>query len=420
MPRTYQEILVDLYALEANKGMDFRLSRLDPVLDDLGNPQRSFACVHVGGTNGKGSTCAMIESALRAGGHRTGLYTSPHLVSFRERIRIAGVPIDRQAVVRQVEAVYAAMLRTGTELTFFEIATIAAFLEMRDQKVTIAVVEVGLGGRLDATNVVHGEVAVLTSVGLDHTEYLGPTIGDVAREKSAIIKKGSVAVVGLLEPRALAVVSARAAEVGAPLLVYGRDFSGHDADASGVSAPRLSGGHQRRNAALAQAALGLLNDRFPVSEAEREKGIASARWPGRLEVVRPGDGSGTLVLDAAHNPEAVSSLIDALPLVAPSRPRVLVFAAMRDKDWPAMLEALRPHFDRFVFAPLPMPRAENPTRFLAKVPDGVVAASPVDALELAQEAACTHGSVVVAGSIYLLGHLYRKVGGTLLEENLED
>ena len=187
MPGTYEQTLADLYALEAKKGMDFRLSRLDPVLEALGHPERAFACVHLAGTNGKGSTAAMIEAALRAGGHRTGLYTSPHLVSFRERIRIGGVPITREAVVRQVEAVRAASARTGADLTYFEIATLAAFLELREREVEVAVLEAGLGGRLDVTNVAHGDVAVVTSVGIDHAEFLGHTIAEVAREKAAII-----------------------------------------------------------------------------------------------------------------------------------------------------------------------------------------------------------------------------------------
>ncbi len=425
MPGTYQQTLSALYALEARKGMDFRLSRLDPVLAVLDHPERAFACVHIAGTNGKGSTASMIESALRAGGHRTGLYTSPHLVSFRERVRVGGVPITQEAVVRHVEDVRAAMESAHEDLTFFEIATLAAFLELRERRVDIAVIEAGLGGRLDVTNVVYGDVAVITSVGIDHAEFLGSTIATVASEKAAIIKPGSVAVTGALDAEADAVVAARVAEVGVRRLAFGYDFdafapllAGQAAQASG---PRgLAGLHQVRNAAVAAAAVGALAGRFPVSDADRDRGILEVRWPGRLEVLGRRRGDGPLVLDAAHNPEAASALALCLDQVAPQRPRVLVFAAMVDKDWRAMLGVLAPHFDRIVVTSLAMRRAERPERFLESVPAALVAADPGSALDLAEDAASAHGSIVVAGSIFLLGNLYRAAGGTLLEEDLAD
>lgn len=424
MPRTYHQTLTALYALEAKKGMDFRLSRLDPVLEALGHPERLPACVHLAGTNGKGSTAAMIESALGAGGHRTGLYTSPHLVSFRERIRVAGVPITEEAVVRHVESVRTAMAATGADLTFFEITTLAAFLEMREQRVEIAVIEAGLGGRLDVTNVVRGDVAVVTSVGLDHREFLGDTIAEIAAEKAAIIKAGAVAVTGLLDADADAAVAARVAEVGATRLALGRDFGLFEPllaeSRKGPQEARrgLAGRHQARNAAVAAAAVAALAPRFPVAEADRDRGILAARWPGRLEVLARRGGDGALILDAAHNPEAALALAASLDEFAPGRPRVLVFAAMADKDWRAMLATLAPRFDRVFVTALPMPRAERPERFLEAVPDAVVTSDPRDALERAEAAASAHGSIVVAGSIFLLGNLYRAAGGTLLEEDL--
>jgi dihydrofolate synthase / folylpolyglutamate synthase len=423
VPRTYEQTLASLYALEAKKGMDFRLSRLDAVLDDLGHPERAFACVHLAGTNGKGSTAAMIDSALREGGHRTGLYTSPHLVSFRERIRVAGTPISREAVVRHVAHVEDATARTGSSLTFFEITTIAAFLEMREREVEIAVVEAGLGGRLDVTNVVHGDVAVITSVGIDHAEYLGNTIVEVAREKAAIIKAGATAVSGALPGEAFGVVAARVAEVRASWLAFGRDFAEFEPLVAAQSEKRsgaLAGAHQLRNAGVAAAAVRSLSARFPVTAGELERGIVGARWPGRLELLRRRRGDGPLVLDAAHNPEGAAALAASLDEVAPAHPRVLVFAAMADKDWRAMLAVLAPHFERVVFAPMPMPRAEAPERFLEALPSGVVARTGAEAIDIAEEAAAAHGSVVVAGSIFLLGNLYRSAGGTLLETDLAD
>lgn len=423
MSETYEQLLASLYALEAKKGMDFRLSRLDPVLAALGHPELALpACVHVAGTNGKGSTSAMIDAALRAGGWRTGLYTSPHLVSFRERIRIDGVPVSRDAVVARVQEVRAAMESAAVSLTFFEIATLAALLEMRASEVDVAVLECGLGGRLDVTNVVRGDVAVLTSVGIDHAEFLGDTIEAIAREKAAIIKAGAVAVTGLLPAEATAVVAARVAEVGASWRAYGRDFGAFEplADARRRGEGRgLAGAHQMVNAAVAAAAVEALGPRRPVPVEARDRGILGARWPGRLEVLER-RGRPRVVLDAAHNPEAARVLAESLDDIAPGRPRVLVFAAMRDKDWPAMLGMLAPRFDRVVFAPLPMPRAEDPRTFLEAVPTATVAGSAEEALATAEEAASVHGSVVVAGSIFLLGNLYRAAGGTLLEDDLAD
>ncbi|MFN2376814.1 MAG: folylpolyglutamate synthase/dihydrofolate synthase family protein [Candidatus Binatia bacterium] len=427
MPTAYQQTLADLYALEAKKGMDFRLERLDPVLEALGHPESAFTCVHLAGTNGKGSTSAMIASALVEGGYRTGLYTSPHLVSFRERIRVDGVAIARAAVVDRVAAVRDAEAACGANLTFFEIATLAAFLEFRERGVRVAVLEAGLGGRLDVTNVARGDVAVITSVGIDHAEFLGHTLAEVAREKAAIIKEGSTAVTGALHPEAEAVVAERVAAVGAKRLAWGRDFTAY-APMEQAQARRpggvLAGVHQAHNAALAAAAVGALSAmhpaRFPTTSAAVEKGILGVRWPGRLEVLRRRRGDGPLVMDAAHNPEAASVLADALDTVAPSHPRVLVFAAMGDKDWPSMLAALAPRFDRVFFAPLPIPRAADPALFLEAVPGGTVATSALEALELADEAASAHGSVVVTGSIFLLGHLYRPAGGALLEDDLID
>ncbi|HYC56784.1 MAG TPA: folylpolyglutamate synthase/dihydrofolate synthase family protein [Candidatus Binatia bacterium] len=430
MTATYEEILDWLYNLEARRGMDFRLARLEPVLDRLGHPERAFACVHVAGTNGKGSTSAMIESALRAGGYRTGLYTSPHLVSFRERIRIANrgdrqsfapaaAPISRREVVSSVTAVRVAMEAARQELTFFEIVTLAAFVAMRAREVEVAVIEAGLGGRLDATNVARGEVCAITSIGIDHAEYLGDTIEKIAFEKAGIVKPGSVLVTGALPAAAMPVIEQRIAETGARWLAYGRDFGDFAPMAQAQRQGRaMLGEHQLRNAAVAQAALAQLDSRFPVAPEVRERAIVEARWPGRLEII---DGRPPVILDAAHNPEAAAVLARALE-AEPSarRPRVLVFAAMADKDWRSMLEELRASVDAAVFVALPMTRAQAPQKLCEAWPSAHVASSPEEGLALARELSTSAGSVVVAGSIFLLGHLYRSAGGAFLEQDLSD
>lgn len=442
MTSAYQETLAWLYRLEARRGMDFRLERLVPVLARLGDPQLALRCVQVAGTNGKGSTAAMIESALRRGGYLTGLYTSPHLLSFRERIRIGREAISESAVVEQVAAVRAAMEAAGAWLTFFEIATLAALLEFRARHVDVAIIEVGLGGRLDATNVVDAKVAVLTSIGIDHAEFLGDTIEQIAFEKAGIVGCGATLVSGPLAAAAEAVVAERVSAQQARWLRYGRDF--HDlpvvleAQRRGAA---LLGAHQSHNAAVAAAAVDALAGELPVAREVRDLAIVEARWPGRFEVI---DAAPPLILDAAHNPHAAEALAATLEALAASRPalrarpRVLVFGAMADKDWPAMLRLLAPGFDAVVCARLPMPRAEQPERFVEELqrvygrgPDGgplaaahpavvSVAETPSAALAEARRLAATGGSVVVAGSIFLLGHLYRAAGGKLIEQDLQD
>lgn len=421
MAGSYRETLAALYALEARRGMDFRLERLAPVLEALGHPERAFAAVHLAGTNGKGSTASMIEAALRAGGYATGLYSSPHLVSFRERIRVGGEPISQEAVVRHVETIRVACERAGASLTFFEIATIAAFLEMRERGVEVAVIEAGLGGRLDATNVVDGDVAVITSIAIEHAEYLGGTLASIASEKAGIIKRGTSVVCGALAGEAMAEIERKAKDMGARLRVYGRDFEAFEPMLAAQREGRgLAGEHQARNAALAAAAVEALARRFPVDEQVRDAAIAGVRWPGRMEMVAPASGSPLLVMDSAHNPAAAEALAVALDASDLPRPRVLLFAAMADKDWRAMLAALLPCFDAVVLTAPPMARAERPERFLEAAPQGRVVSPAHAALAEARGLATAHGSVVVTGSIFLLGHLYRSAGGRFLEPDLED
>ncbi|TFH27759.1 MAG: bifunctional folylpolyglutamate synthase/dihydrofolate synthase, partial [Myxococcales bacterium] len=220
----YHETLDWLFALEAQRGMDFRLERLRRVLSILGDPQSAFPAIHVGGTNGKGSTAAMLHSIYTRAGYRVGLYTSPHLLSFRERVRIGEDVISEPEVVKHTQKVRAAADSVGVDLTFFEIATIMAFLEFRRCAVDLAIVEVGLGGRLDATNVVEPVATIVTSVSLEHCEYLGDTIAEIAGEKAGIFKRGAFVVTGSLCVSAMGVVRERASEFEVPWYRYGDDF----------------------------------------------------------------------------------------------------------------------------------------------------------------------------------------------------
>jgi len=406
---TYQGTLDWLYALDASLGMDFRLERLGPVLDRLGDPQRAFPAIHVAGTNGKGSTAAMLHSAYDGAGHRVGLYTSPHLFSFRERIRVGREMIAERDVTARVGEVRRAMDDTGVALTFFEIATLVALLEFRGAAVDLAVVEVGLGGRLDATNVVDKACTVITSIGLDHRAQLGDDIESVAWEKCGIIAPGVPLVTGELDLDARAVVAREVKRAGSPWIHYGRDFGPRDV--GGSEGAGLAGEHQRRNAGVAAAVVRQLEHRFAVSSADLAEGLATTRWPGRLERL---DAHPTVIVDAAHNPHAASCLRTALDALAPARPRVLLFGAMHDKDWSEMLCRLLPAFDHVVLVPVAQRRSYDPADAVALVRGlrpATVAASAADGMAQARGLAGRDGTVVVTGSIFLVAELYVECGG---------
>jgi dihydrofolate synthase/folylpolyglutamate synthase len=319
---TLQSALEALYGLERRKDK-LGLDGTRTLLAALGNPERRFRSVHVAGTNGKGSAAALIERALREAGHRTGLFTSPHLVDFRERIRVNGRWADEQRLFETLERIEA--LPAGTNRTFFEVATALGFLWFAEQGVEWAVVEVGLGGRLDTTNVIAPDVCVITSIGLDHTEILGATIAAIAREKAGIAKPGVPVVVGALDPEAAAAIAETAARAGAPLV------RAPEPAADGAPFARLNSG-------VARAALEALRARgVAIPERTIESGFALARWPGRFERC---PGEPRLWWDGAHNPDGARALAGVARGVAPFG--ALVLALSRDKDAGAMLDALAP------------------------------------------------------------------------------
>lgn len=413
LPSRYDSTLEWLYGLEAGRGMDFRLERLEPVLARLGRPELSFPAIHVAGTNGKGSTAAMLHAIYVRGGYRTGLYTSPHLLSFTERVRIGDSRISESDVVVLAEEVQGAAAAVGVDLTFFEIATLMAFLEFQRKGVDLAIVETGLGGRLDATNVVRPLVSVITSIGLEHCEILGDTLEAIASEKAGIIKPGAVVVTGPLPVEAAAVVEARVAIDGTRWLRYGHDFDDRllrefDSDGDGVA---LAGSHQRQNASVALAVVRALEPRFPVPASAIAEGLRTVRWPGRLETVSRAP---LTIVDGAHNPHAVDVLASALEVIALPHPRVLVFGVMADKDWRSMLTRLVPLFDRVVTVPVSNRRALEPSRTLAVASDlrpSEAASSAVEGLRRARELAGPDGAIVVTGSIFLIAEIYRECGG---------
>ncbi|HET6405895.1 MAG TPA: folylpolyglutamate synthase/dihydrofolate synthase family protein [Candidatus Thermoplasmatota archaeon] len=395
----------------ARFGQRMGLDTMRGMLRALGDFHLALPVVHVAGTNGKGSVCAMLASALAASGKRVGLYTSPHLVRFHERIQVDGVELRDEELARAVERCMPA-LQAYPEATYFEVATLVALRHFADARVDVAVLETGLGGRLDATNVFEKPLAtVITNISLEHTDVLGKTEEAIAREKAGILRRGVPCVTGA-SGAALATIRAVASELDAPLLVLGDEFvpmpdasddDGQtfdllgDREHAGLRIPFL-GAHQVENAALAVATLDLLG----VPELAIREGLARTRWPGRLQRIA---GKPSLLLDGAHNPAGVAALAEHLKARG-LRP-VLVFGALGDKDWATMVATLAPHASDAVVTRVPSPRAADPQEvaraFSMNGIFGMVVEEPGHALRTAERIAGPDGLVLVTGSLYLVG-----------------
>ena len=420
----------------------FDLSRVERMLEAVGNPHRDFASVHIAGTKGKGSTAAMIESCLRTAGHRTALYTSPHLHTFRERISVAGEKISRDDVVALVEELRPLVERMPG-LTTFEVITTMGFLHFARSDVELAVVEVGLGGRLDATNVLSPEVAVITSISLDHTYLLGDTLDEIAREKGGIIKSGVPTVTARQHAEAIRALEEIGERRGAPLIQVSRDWDcqAGPADSAGQSfAVRrtgdggspfdgeywipLLGRHQLENAASAIAALQVLSERgFHLPVTAVRDGLRDTQWLGRLEVLSQ---EPLVVVDSAHNPYSARVLREALEEWFPERKWVLVFGASVDKDAAGMLEALVPMSDYTIVTRARHPRAMAPTELadiVAEVGGGAeVSLNARKSLERALEVMNSQNGVLGTGSIFLVADLrdaWARYNGTPVPDNDE-
>lgn len=411
---TYRRALAALEARQEAK-IVLGLGRLKRVLARLGDPQESFQSLHVAGTNGKGSTCAILASVLSASGRRTGLYVSPHLVDVRERISVGGRAISRPAFSRSL----ARALKADKEgsLTYFELLTAAAFLHFRERRVEVAVLETGLGGRLDATNVVRRPLAaVISSIGYDHMNFLGETLPLIAGEKAGIIKSGRPVVCSALKPGALAVVRRRAAALRSPLTVVRRPWPCAGVDwrrgrqtltkgSARLTLPLL-GRRQGLNAALAQAALAAAG--LDVGPKAWKRGLAAVRWPGRFEVRRVG--SRTLILDGAHNPEAMAHLVATLKVSPWRRSRLRwIMGVLRDKDAAALLAEAAPFLKDVVTVRPPSPRALDPVELARLVqeraPRARVSVEPDAGAALREWRRRGPRVAVMAGSFYLVGRV---------------
>ncbi|XAH22398.1 bifunctional tetrahydrofolate synthase/dihydrofolate synthase [Xylophilus sp. GW821-FHT01B05] len=402
--------------------IDMGLTRVREVARRLG---LAFHCpvITVAGTNGKGSTCAMLESIALQAGWKTGLFTSPHLVHFEERCRVRGDIVQAEALLPHFEAVEAARLADGAEvsLSYFEFTTLVILRLLSLAELDVVVLEVGLGGRLDATNIVDTDCAVITSIDIDHTEFLGTTREAIGFEKAGIMRPGRPAVVS--DPAPPASVLAHAEAIGADLWITGRDFNisgdkqqwgwaGRGRRYSGLAYPALRGANQLVNAAGVLAVFAALRDRLPVTAQAVRTGLALVELPGRFQIV---PGQPTLILDVAHNPHSVAALAENLDAMGFYPATHAVFGAMADKDLGPMLARVAPLVDRWYFTDLPTPRAESAAHLLSKwnalqmVAGGrrqvhtAAFANPQAALDAAAAAADPADRIVVFGSFYTVG-----------------
>lgn len=412
----YRDALRWLYGLES-RGIKLGLERMQQAAAHREHPERGLRYVHIGGTNGKGSVASMVESVLRTAGYHTGQFVSPHLQRYVERIRIGGRPISESEAARRIESLRA---DAGLPpLSFFEYTTLLAFEAFRDAECDIVVLEVGLGGRLDSTNIITPEVSVITNISLEHQRILGNTHAKIAKEKAGILKPGVPCVVGTRSKGARRSIRAKAAEVGAPLHWIDRDFDsrwrGRALDVR-VGSERwaglrlgLRGHYQADNAACAVAALAQLRDRgFDFSDDDLRKGLRRAKWAGRLEWHR---GAPSFLFDAAHNASGCETLSRYLDELGFEGKVVLLFGAMKDKDHRRMLSAFDGLVARRVYAAPSLERSERPDRF-ARIREGTVARSVADGLARARRAAGPEGLVVVAGSIFLVSEVRARVKNT--------
>ena len=427
---TYSE-LIDLLARRGNEvqGMHLGLHRMVRVLDALGNPQHAFPALHIAGTNGKGSVAAMSESMLRHAGWKTGLYTSPHLVRVEERIRVGNRAIGARRLGRVAGRVVSAedmLLRSGRmdrPLTYFEFLTACAFDHFAASAIEIAVVEVGLGGRLDATNVVQPRVCAITGVSYDHQQILGNTIREIAVEKAGIIKPGVPVISGCRRRAARSAIAKAARETGAPLLEIARDFDIEILRQTGGRCTMnlrtpfrryrqlrigLAGAHQAWNAAIAVGAVEALQG-SSVRQPAIRRGLAAAEWPGRMDLYRA---RRRTLMDGAHNPEGATILRTYL-LDQDEREVHLVFGIMGDKDVAGIGSLLFPLAARVHLTPLASPRSMQPSDLAALFPRARrrmnLHSCAREALRAAWEGCPENGLVVVTGSLYLIGELLETV-----------
>ncbi len=424
----YDSCLKAMFSLR-RFGIKLGLSTIAGILHGIGDPQDGLSCIHVAGTNGKGSVASSLAAILSDCGYKTGLYTSPHLVRFNERIQIDNHPITDAQVVQAYHAVQ--RVHHGLrEPTFFEFATAMALHEFDRQKVDWAVIETGMGGRLDATNIIAPALSIITNISLEHREYLGNNLSQIAREKAGIIKPRAPVVTGIRQKSALAVTRKISADRAAPLYCLGKDFRVRRSPSGSFSYygiknvwhnlhTGLLGNHQVDNAALVLAACELLNRRqTPISLAHIQRGLQSNRWPGRLEVA---SNNPTVILDGAHNLMAARNLARFLGTNLSGRPITLIIGILDDKPHAAMLKSLLPVASRVILTRANIDRALAPEK-MAPLAETFVKSVRVitdvqQAVKYAIDTTPPEGAICIAGSLYVVGEAKEALEQGLLDKS---
>ena len=403
---TYPEAIQFLYGLQMF-GANFGLENTRKLAALTDNPQEKLRFIHIAGTNGKGSTCAMLEGIYRASGMRVGLFTSPHLVSFRERIQVNRQLIPESEIVRLVEEIRAA--NQNHEVTLFEFATVMALKYFAEQKCDLVVWETGLGGRLDATNIVTPLASVITNIAFDHEQWLGNTLAKIAAEKAGIIKPGVPIVTATADAEALEVIQKTAKEKNAPLTVVAINKTEPLLEESFTTT--MLGEHQKLNATLALATVAVLKNVIAVNAEAIRAGMANVNWAGRLQLIQKPNGQ-KILLDGAHNLAGATALCAALEQDFPGARPLLIFGALGDKNWSAICRLLAPLADQFFTVPVASERTTDANAlaeaFRSANPKAVVAVK--SNLSEALKACKDEPLVVITGSLYLIGEALELLG----------
>jgi dihydrofolate synthase / folylpolyglutamate synthase len=419
----YSEAIQFLYGLQMF-GANFGLENTSKLAALAGNPQEKLRFIHVAGTNGKGSTCAILESIYRAAGLRIGLFTSPHLVSFRERIQVNRQLIPENELIRLVEEIQPLLKQfpADNHLTLFEVVTVMALKFLAEQKCDLVIWETGLGGRLDATNIVTPLASVITNIAFDHQQWLGDTLEKIAAEKAGIIKSGVPVITAASQIEVLQVIAKTAREKNAEFIPVGQASNLSKTD--WMPALSLLGEHQGMNGALAVIVVTVLSKQIPVKESDICKGLAEVNWPGRLQLIEKADGQ-KFLLDGAHNVASVKVLREALEKNFPSKERTLVLGILQDKDWQEICELLAPLGAEIFTVPVASERSANPKelaeicRTVNPAAEIFVCGSLKEALEKigSRGRSPHHDFIVVTGSLYLVGEALELLGFSPAAEN---
>ncbi len=418
---TYREAAAYLFS-RRQKGMKLGLDQIQNLLERLGHPERRFHSIHIAGTNGKGSTAAILESILREAGYKTGLYTSPHLIDMRERIKISGKPIDEKKVAEILETLIPHVETTGA--SFFETLTAMAFLYFAEEKVDVAVLETGLGGRLDATNVVVPLLTIITEIGLDHTRILGKNLKSITYEKAGILKPGVACIVGAGNQKVRRYLAELAAERNVPL-IFSREAvklsriklseDGNRFDATVENNTyrdltlKLLGQYQIENSILALLTVEELKSQgWTISDKSVRQGMEKVVWRGRLELLQRNP---KLLVDSAHNPMGISNLVRAVKTIFQYEKLILVFGVLEDKDYRKMFQKIAPLAEKIVLTKPLSDRALEPEKLLDMYPEwsGKIEVIPdiKTAWKRAVSSAKRNDMVCGAGSIYFIGEVLR-------------